>query len=80
MERSDDTFSFACVEISFGRRHRLTHVAMATANVSSSGIDSQGDVRRRNVPNGTYVPVIPKQVDDKLDEKTKQKVRKQSTT
>jgi hypothetical protein len=40
---------------------------------TATGTD-QGDVRRRNVsgqPNGNY---IPKELDDKVDEKTKQKV------
>lgn len=46
---------------------------MATQDASATGADVHGDARRRNVgqPNGSY---IPKQVDDKLNEKTKQKV------
>ena len=46
---------------------------MAAQDVSATGTDVQGDARRRNVgqPNGSY---IPKEVGDKLDEKTKQKV------
>lgn len=45
-----------------------------TTNASSTGIDTQADLRKRNVaaPNGTYVP---KEVAAKLDEKSKQKVR-----
>lgn len=49
---------------------------MAAPGVSATGADMQGDVRKRNVgqPNGNY---IPKAVDEKVDEKTKQKVRKE---
>lgn len=45
-----------------------------TINASSTGIDTQADLRKRNVAqtNGSYV--VPKDVADKLDEKTKQKV------
>ncbi len=49
---------------------------MAAQDVSATGADVQhGDVKRRNVgqPNGNY---IPKAVDQKVDEKTKQKVRR----
>ena len=46
---------------------------MAAQDVSATGADLQGDVKRRNVgaPNGNY---IPKALDEKVDEKTKQKV------
>jgi hypothetical protein len=50
---------------------------MAAQDVSATGADLQGDVKRRNVgqPNGNY---IPKALDEKVDEKTKQKVRETS--
>ena len=45
---------------------------MAAQDAVSSGADTQGDLRRRNVQaNGSSVP---KDVADKMDEKTKQKV------
>ena len=46
---------------------------MAAQDAITTGAETQGDARRRNVgqPNGTY---IPKEVGDKMDEKTKQKV------
>lgn len=46
---------------------------MAAQDASATGADIQGDVRKRNVwqPNGNY---IPKEVGDKMDDKTKQKV------
>ena len=46
---------------------------MAAQDASATGADHQGDARRRNVgqPNGSYVP---KEVGNKMDEKTKQKV------
>lgn len=48
---------------------------MAAHHASTTGANTQGDVKRRNVsagqPNGSYVP---QQVADKMDEKTKQKV------
>lgn len=43
---------------------------------ATTGADTNGDLRKRNVPqgqqNGSY---IPQAVDEKLDEKSKQKVR-----
>ena len=46
---------------------------MAAQDASATGADYQAEVRKRNTgqPNGSY---IPKEVGDKLDEKTKQKV------
>ena len=46
---------------------------MAAQDVSTTATDVQGDARRRNVgqPNGSY---IPKEVGEKMEEKTKQKV------
>ena len=47
---------------------------MAAQDVSATGADYQGDVKRRNVgqPNGNH---LPKALDQKVDEKTKQKVK-----
>ena len=47
---------------------------MAAPMASASGLEPQGDARRRNVgqTNGSY---IPKPVEEQLDEKTKEKVR-----
>jgi hypothetical protein len=49
---------------------------MAAQDVSATGADVQGDVRRRNVgqPNGNYIP----KALDEVDEKTKQKVHTHS--
>lgn len=49
---------------------------MAAQDAVTSGADTQGELRKRNVgpANGSY---IPKAIDDKLDEKTKQKVCQQ---
>lgn len=50
---------------------------MAAQDASTTGADTQHGLRQRNVgqnqPNGSYVP---KEVADKMDEKTKQKVRR----
>lgn len=47
--------------------------ATTNGNASSTGIDTQAELRKRNVgqANGSYVP---KEVSDQLDKKTKQKV------
>lgn len=47
---------------------------MAAQDAATTGADTQGDVRKRNVgqANGNYVP---KEVGDKMDEKSKEKVR-----
>lgn len=46
---------------------------MAAQDAVTTGADTQGEMRKRNVgqPNGSYVP---KEVGDKMDEKSKQKV------
>lgn len=48
----------------------------ANTNASSTGVDTQAELRKRNVAapsNGGY---LPKELEDKLDKKTKQQVRK----
>ena len=51
---------------------------MAAQDASATGADTQGDLRKRNVgqANGSYVP---KELADRVDEKTKQKVDKLTT-
>lgn len=50
---------------------------VAQNNASTSGVDTQGEVRKRNVVNGVPNGIVPSQLADKVDEKTKQKVRVQ---